>query len=154
YRVAIGAQGFKRMEKSDVVLPVSSRVNLGDLLLEVGNLTETVTVQAEAGQLQIQSASGERSNLVTNRQLRDLALNGRNVVDLMKTVPGVIASTTQTTSTVTNVVSGFNVNGTRNSQHEYTVDGMTNFNLGNNTGALVTINPDAVGEVKILTSNY
>ena len=46
-------------------------------------MTETVTVQAEAGQLQIQSESGERSNLVTNRQLRDLALNGRNVVDLM-----------------------------------------------------------------------
>jgi hypothetical protein len=154
YTITISSPGFKRMEKSDVVLPVSSRVNLGDLLLEVGNVTETVTVQAEAGQLQIQSESGERSNLVTNRQLRDLALNGRNVVDLMKTVPGVIASNTQTTSTVTNVVSGFNVNGTRNSQHEYTVDGVTNFNLGNNTGALVTINPDAVGEVKILTSNY
>ena len=55
---------------------------------------------------------------------------------------------------MTNVVSGFNVNGTRSSQHEYTVDGITNFNLGNNTGALVSINPDAVGEVKILTSNY
>jgi hypothetical protein len=39
-------------------------------------------------------------------------------------------------------------------QHEYTVDGVTNYNLGNNTGALVSVNPDALEEVKILTSNY
>ena len=65
-----------------------------------------------------------------------------------------IAGGTQTTSTVANVVGSFNINGTRNNQHEYTVDGVTNLNLGNNTGALVSINPDALEEVKILTSNY
>ncbi len=69
-------------------------------------------------------------------------------------MPGVIAGGTQTTSTVQNVVGNFNINGTRADQHEYTVDGVTNLNLGNNTGALVTVNPDALEEVKILTSNY
>src|SRR5207244_3155928 len=69
-------------------------------------------------------------------------------------LPGGMAGGTQTTSTVTNVVANFNLNGTRNDQHEYTVDGVTNLNLGNNTGALVTINPDALQEVKVLTSNY
>ena len=117
-------------------------------------MTETVTVAAEAGRLQIQTESAERSDLVTNTQLRDLALNGRNIGDLFKTIPGVIAGGTQTTSTVANVVGSFNINGTRNNQHEYTVDGVTNLNLGNNTGALVSINPDALEEVKILTSNY
>ena len=154
YTITVEMAGFKKIEKSDVVLPVASKVNVGDIVLEVGSVTETVTVQAELGQLQIQSDSGERSNLVTNRQLRDIALNGRNVVDMFKTVPGVIAGGTVTTSTVTNVVGGFNINGTRSLQHEYTVDGVTNLNLGNNTGALVSINPDALEEVKILTSNY
>ena len=65
-----------------------------------------------------------------------------------------IAGGTQTTSTVQNVVGSFSINGTRANQHEYTVDGVTNLNLGNNTGALVTLNPDAVEEVKVLTSNY
>jgi Carboxypeptidase regulatory-like domain/TonB-dependent Receptor Plug Domain len=154
YTITVEMAGFKKIEKSDVVLPVASKVNVGDIVLEVGSVSETVTVQAELGQLQIQSDSGERSNLVTNRQLRDIALNGRNVVDMFKTVPGVIAGGTVTTSTVTNVVGGFNINGTRSLQHEYTVDGVTNLNLGNNTGALVSINPDALEEVKILTSNY
>ena len=104
YTIAVEMAGFKKIEKIDVVRPVASKVNVGEIVLEIGNVTETVTVQAELGQLQIQSDSGERSNLVTNRQLREIALNGRNVVDMFKTVPGVIAGGTVTTSTVTNVV--------------------------------------------------
>lgn len=156
YGLIVEMQGFKKLEKSDITIPVASRINVGDIVLELGNVAETVTVQADAGQLQVQSESGERSELVTNRQLRDIALNGRNVVDLFKTMPGVISQGTvaNAASTVTNIVGGININGTRDQQHEYTVDGITNLNLGNNTGALVSVNPDAVQEVKVLTSNY
>ena len=156
YTLIAESRGFKKIEKHDIVVPVSSKIDTGDLVLEVGSLTETVNVEADQGQLEVESSSGERSDLVTNRQLRDLALNGRNVVDLFKTIPGVISSgvVANAASTVTNIVGNFNINGTRSLQHEYTVDGVTNLNLGNNTGALVSINPDAVEEVKVLTSNY
>ncbi len=156
YKLSVEMQGFKKLENSSVVLPVASKVNVGDVVLQVGSTGETVTVEAEAGQLQIQSETGERSNVITNRQLRDIGLNGRNVVDLMRTIPGVIAGgvTANAASTVTNITGGFNINGTRSAQHEYTMDGVTNLNLGNNTGALVSINPDALEEVKVLTSNY
>jgi hypothetical protein len=154
YAVSVEMPGFKRVEKGNIILPTASKVNIGDLLLEVGSLSETVSVEADVGRLQIQSESAERSDLVTNKQLRDLALNGRNITDLFKTIPGVVAGSTITSSTVQNVVGQFNINGTRANQHEYTVDGVTNLNLGNNTGALVSINPDALQEVKILTSNY
>ncbi len=156
YTLIAELQGFKKTERSGIVVPVSSTVNMGDILLEIGSLAETVTVTSDAGQLQVESSSGERSDLVTNRQLRDLALNGRNVVDLFKTIPGVISSgvVANAASTVTNIVGNININGTRALQHEYTVDGVTNLNLGNNTGALVSVNPDAVEEVKVLTSNY
>ena len=96
-----------------MILPHRSAINVGDLVLEVGNVTETVTVEADVGRLQIQTESAERSDLVTNKQLRDIALNGRNIADLFKTIPGVIAGGTQTTSTVQNVVGSFNINGTR-----------------------------------------
>src|ERR1039457_369662 len=156
YTVIAEMSGFKKSERSNVVVPVATKVSVGDIVLEIGSLTETVTVQAELGQLQIQTESGERSNVVTNRQLRGIALNGRNVVDLMRTIPGVIAGgvTANAASTVTNITGGFSINGTRSAQHEYTVDGVTNLNLGNNTGALVSVNPDALDEVKVLTSNY
>jgi len=156
YTVTAEMQGFKKAEKSGVVVPVATKVNVGDIVLDVGSLTEIVTVEAEAGQLQIQSDSGERSNVVTNRQLRDIGLNGRNVIDLMRTIPGVLAAgvTANAASTVTNITDNISINGTRTAQHEYTVDGVTNLNLGNNTGALVSVNPDALDEVKVLTSNY
>src|SRR4051794_10707295 len=79
YTLTVESPGFKKAEQSNVVLPISSKVNTGDIVLQVGSLTETITVAAEAGQLQIQSESGERSNVVTNRQLRDIGLNGRNI---------------------------------------------------------------------------
>ena len=156
YTIATELAGFKKNIKSNVVVPVSTKVNVGEIVLEVGSLSESVTITAEAGQLQLQSESGERSNIVTNRQLRDIALNGRNVVDLMRSIPGVLAGgvTANAASTVTNITGGFSINGTRSAQHEYTVDGVTNLNLGNNTGALVSVNPDALEEVKVMTSNY
>jgi Cna protein B-type domain. len=71
YTVSVELSGFKKIAKSNVILPVASRVNVGDLVLEVGNVSEAVTVEANVGRLQIQTESGERSDLVTNAQLRD-----------------------------------------------------------------------------------
>ncbi len=154
YMISVQKAGFKKIEKSNVILSTGDKLNVGDFVLEVGEVAETIQVQADVGQLQIKTESGERSDVITNRQIRDIALNGRNILDLTKTVPGLINTTQRANSTVTNAGGDFTVNGVRNSMHEITVDGATNFNLGNNTGLLVTVNPDAVQEVKILTSNY
>ena len=157
YTISVGLPGFKKTEKSDIILATAAKLNIGDFILAVGNVSETVTVEADTGRLQIQSESGERSDLLTGKQLRNIGLNGRNVVDLAKLVPGVMsgaAASGSGASTVTNIAGSFTINGTRNTMHEYTVDGVTNYNLGNNTGALVSVNPDALEEVRILTSNY
>ena len=154
YSVTVELTGFKKSETNNVILSAAAKVNLGTCVLEVGNLTEVVTVEAASGQMQIQTQSGERSELVTNTQLREIALNGRNVMDFMKVVPGVITTNVRTQSTVLNIADGININGARSTQHEYTVDGATNLNLGNNSGGLVSVNPDALEEVKVLTSNY
>jgi outer membrane receptor protein involved in Fe transport len=152
----VQAKGFKKSETKNVVLPVATRISVGDIIVEVGSLTDTITVEANAGTIQIQADSGERSDIVTNRDLRNIQLNGQNVVDMMKFIPGINVSglVANAASTVTNITGSFQINGTRSLQHEYTLDGITNLNLGNNTGALVSVNPDALEEVKVLTSNY
>jgi hypothetical protein len=154
YTISVEKQGFKKVEKGAVVLSTSDKLNAGDFTLEVGQVTEAVQIQADAGQLQIKTESGERSDLVTNRQVRNLALNGRNILDLTRTIPGVVNTNQNAQSTVTNAAGTFTINGTRSNMHEVTVDGSTNLNTGNNSGLLVTINPDALAEIKILTSNY
>ena len=154
YTISVEKAGFKKVEKSNVVLSTGDRLNAGDFVLEIGEVAETVQVTADAAQLQIRTESGERSDLITNRQIKDLALNGRNILDLTRTLPGIINVNQNATSTVTNAAGTFSINGTRSNMHEVTVDGATNINTGNNSGLLVTVNPDAVAEAKVLTSNY
>ncbi len=154
YTITVEKQGFKKVEKSNVVLSTSDKLNAGDFTLEVGQVTEAVQIQADLGQLQVKTESGERSDLVTNTQIKNLALNGRNILDLTKTIPGIINTNQTANSTVLNAAGTFTINGVRSNMHEVTVDGSTNLNTGNNSGLLVTLNPDAVAEIKILTSNY
>lgn len=153
YTVTVDSQGFKKLEKSGIILNVADHVDAGDLTLQMGTATESVTVTADAGQIQLQSNSGERSDLISNKQLEDVAMNGRNVLDYMKLIPGVISSFDGHQSG-TGGLDSMNINGTRANQHEFTIDGASNVDTGNNGGTHITINPDAIEEVKILTSNY
>jgi hypothetical protein len=81
YTVAIEKEGFDRIEKTGVILSTGERVNAGAFTLSPKGLTQAVTISADAGQLQLKTESGERSDLITGVQVRDLALNGRNMLD-------------------------------------------------------------------------
>src|ERR1700682_2584981 len=153
YKISVEATGFNKSESTGIVLSAADKLNAGDFVLHVGGAETTVTVSADAGQLELQSNSGERSDLISGKQLNDVALNGRNVLDYMKLVPGVISSFDGHASG-TGGLDAMNINGTRANQHEFTIDGASNVDTGNNGGTHVTINPDAIEEVKILTSNY
>jgi Carboxypeptidase regulatory-like domain/TonB-dependent Receptor Plug Domain len=154
YTVTVEKAGFKRLQKADVALSAGDQISVGDFELETGGVSETVQVQADTAQILLKSESGERSDVVTGTQLTNIGLNGRNSIDMAKFSPGVISGGLAGGVSALSIVGQFNINGTRSDQHEVTVDGVTNFNLGNNTAGLVTVNPDALEEVKILTSNY
>ena len=137
----------RRSEKSDVRLSATDRLNAGVFELELGGTAEVVNVTAGAGELQLQANSGERSDLITGNQLNNLALNGRNILDFVKVVPGIVSSFDGQVAG-TGGIDAFNVNGTRANQHEFTIDGSSNVDTGNNGGTHVTLNPDAVAEMK------
>src|SRR5665811_1863749 len=80
-------------------------------------------------------------------------MNGRNVLDYMKLIPGV-SGTFDGHASGTGGIDSFNINGTRANQHETAIDGASNVDTGNNGGTHVTLNTDAIEEVKVLTSNY
>ncbi len=141
YRLIIEASGFKKHEQ-DVPLSASDRILLSELALTVGSLSESVTVEASAAVVQAQSA--ERSGILTNRQVNDLAMTGRNFLDLARTVPGVV---------YTGGLGGIQANGNRGNQNNLTLDGVTNVDTGSNGGALATTNIDMIAEFKITTNS-
>jgi hypothetical protein len=153
YSISVTAKGFKQTTKTGVILSTGDRLNIGDFVLEVGASDQTVTVSAEGAQLQIQAESGERSDLITGKQLNDLAMNGRMVFDYLKVLPGII-STFNGEQSNKGGLDSFNINGARGSSHQLTIDGITNVDNGCNCASQVTINPDAIAEIRVLTSNY
>jgi hypothetical protein len=153
YRLTVYAPGFETLIQDNLILTTGGSLGLGNVSMAIGTEQTTVTVNAEASQLQIQRDSGERSDVITNRQINDIAMNGRNVFDLMRIIPGINATPNNQDSSKGGL-GQFNVNGTRSNQSNFTVDGMTNVDTGGNSSSQVTINPDAVSEMKILTSNY
>jgi hypothetical protein len=153
YNITVEAKGFKKLEKTGIVLSAADNLGAGDFILSVGTSSDQVTVTADVGQIQLQSNSGERSDLITSKQLDDVAMNGRNVLDYMKLIPGVIG-TTSFQHSGTGGIGSFNVNGTRANEHEFTIDGASNVDTGDNNGTHVTLNLDSIEEAKVLTSNY
>ncbi len=153
YHLTVSAAGFQTLQKDGVILNSASNLNAGNFALQVGTEATTVTVQADTGQLQIQADTGERSDLITGKQLNDIALNGRNVLDLLRVVPG-ISGVGAFGASSTGGLDSYSVNGTRTNQHDFVVDGSSNVDSGNNGGTQVTENTDAIGEVEVLTSNF
>ena len=112
YNISVEAQGFKKLESSGFVLSAADKLNAGELVLAVGATAESVSVIADAGQIQLQSNSGERSDLITSKQLNDVAMNGRNVLDYLKLVPGMVGIPDLHQSG-TGSLNSFSINGTR-----------------------------------------
>jgi hypothetical protein len=153
YDITVELKGFKKLQTQGFVLNAADKLSAGTLVLAVGAATDEVTVTADAGLVQLQADSGERSDLITSKQLDQVAMNGRNVLDYLKLVPG-MSGTFDAHASGTGGIAAYNINGTRANQHEFTIDGASNVDTGDNGGTHVTINTDAIEEVKILTSNY
>jgi len=136
--LTVEAGGFRTYEAQNITLFTSDRLNLPNIVLQVGAASESITVEASAAQIQTQSS--ERAGIITGSQTVNLALNGRNFVDLLKTVPGANADTQS-------------VNGLRPDMNNLTLDGVTAIDTGNNGTGLVRLNVDAIAEFKVITNS-
>ncbi len=154
YEISAEATGFKKFIKTNVILTVNAKLTV-DVNLELGALAQSITVAAEAAQLE--SSNGEVGRLVTGEQATQLQLNGRNFVQLLALLPGV--STTYRSSF--DLFGGFgsnmssqSVNGGRTDTFSWNIDGADNKDNGGGGNNFVNLNPDAIAEFRILTTNY
>ena len=154
YEVSAEAAGFKKFVTTGLVLNVNSKLSV-NIRLEVGSITESVTVTADAAQ--VETATGEVGRLVTGEQATQIQLNGRNFPQLLQLLPGV----STTFSSGFGLFGGYGVNnsaqsinGSRTDTFSWNVDGADNKDNGGGGNNFVNINPDAIAEFKVLTTNY
>jgi hypothetical protein len=117
YKVEVEKEGFKRVSLRDVTLNVQDTVNR-NFALQVGALSETIQVQAEATRV---STSPSVSTVIDRQFVENLPLNGRSFQSLILLTPGVVQA-------VEGVAQGngqFSVNGQRQNANYFTVDGVS-----------------------------
>ncbi|HVO11357.1 MAG TPA: carboxypeptidase regulatory-like domain-containing protein, partial [Vicinamibacteria bacterium] len=151
YSLKVTLQGFKTLERTNVVVNANDRLSAGTLTLEVGALTESVSVDSRVSELQAES--GERSYSLESEAIKNIASNGRQLFNYALLVPGVVSNDANA-GIERGDAETFTVNGQRYTSNNVTIDGVANIDTGNNGGNMVTTNTEAIGEFKILTNSY
>jgi Carboxypeptidase regulatory-like domain len=159
YQVMVQAGGFSAFVSQDItVAPQQSTVF--NVQLMVGQVNESVGVQASGGIGQIETTNAEVTGTISETEVTSFGLNGRVAVQLVALIPGVSNQTGQDEGKTGVAGSAkFSVNGGRVEYNIFEVDGTDVLNNAINAargGNTFIVNPsvDAIGEMKVLTSNY
>src|SRR5690349_11234369 len=150
YTLQATLTGFKTLERSNLVVNANDKLSAGTLTLDVGAMTEEISVSSRVSELQ--TTSGERSFALENTELKNIANNGRMLFNFAALVPGAIPQGNG--GAEIGSVSGFTVNGARPNSNNITIDGIANIDTGDNGGNMATTNIDAVAEFKVLSNSY
>ncbi|HJQ34038.1 MAG TPA: carboxypeptidase regulatory-like domain-containing protein [Pyrinomonadaceae bacterium] len=146
YTITVEKTGFKTSKLTGNELLVNTPLTV-DVTLLAGEVSEVVTVQAGAEQLQ--TANATIGNVVEHKAIEQLPLNGRNPLNLIAYEPGVVQRSQG------GVGSGVSVNGSRDRAFNVTIDGIdaNESSAPNPTSNLYRLTPDSVQEYKVTTNN-
>jgi hypothetical protein len=154
YNIIVEAKGFKRSLIENVKVDTATVIS-ADVVLEVGDASAEVTISAEGTLLNTES--GVTSHTINERQLQDVPLNNRSVLDLAVTSPNVSGDAGSEDPEVTSgqPVPGFNLslNGGRPGSTTILADGVNNTGVGL-ARAVVSFTPETVQEFTVQTSAY
>ena len=146
YTIKVERSGYKTTQKTGNVLQINTPLAV-DIALEPGQVSETVTVQA--GDEQLQTSNATIGNVVEQKAIEQLPLNGRNPLTLLVLEPGTVQRSAGAAG------SGVHVNGSRDRAFNVTIDGIeaNESSVPNPVSNLYRITPDNVQEYKVTTNN-
>jgi hypothetical protein len=164
YSVKVEVKSFKSVEQHGIIVNAGDQLKIPDIVMQVGTTTEVVTVQA-SDQI-IPTDSGQRAAVLSNTDIEQLALEGRNVSELLKLLPGVTVAPNGTSNgpsfnfinngvDQSSVGNGIDANGTPNrGATSQLSDGVDINDPGCNCNNILSVNPDMTQEVSVQTSNF
>jgi hypothetical protein len=144
-------QGFKSVAKTNITVTADGRVG-ANFALEVGQMAETITVTA-AGET-VNTISGEVSRVVDAEQVKNLALNGRNYMQLATLVPGSPVLDLNSLDIMVGLGINTSINGSRTNTQLLTVDGGFNMDSGSNNSQISNVGIDFIEQVSLKNSNF
>src|ERR1044071_8142513 len=155
YSVSTSPQGFKKLVAGGIDLHVAEN-RVVNLDLQVGQVTETVTVTANT--TPVETRSGDVNSLISEKQVTELPLNGRNYAALVTLVPGLSAPNESgafaTRGTGLDSHVDVSVNGNQSNANMWTVDGVNNMDVGSNATLLVFPSIDSIAEFRVERNSF
>jgi hypothetical protein len=150
YKVTVEAQGFQQSVLQDVGLVVAQEAR-ANFNLKPGAVSETVSVEANAVSLDTDTSAV--SQTVTQKQVDQLPLNGRNFVNLLFIGAGAVQTNGEQGQMRQGEGNAISINGGRPTSNNYTLDGLINTDTALNTPAVI-LSQDAIQEFKIQSETY
>ena len=151
YKITIRSQGFKEYTQTGITLQVGQNARV-DVKLQVGTVTQSVNVDAEA--LRVDTESSTVGEVIDNRRIEAIPLNGRNVLDLMQLLPGVSnKASLPVTITFSRGGPTFSVSGGRGNSNSVDLDGTQLAGAMGNVAQNLP-SPDALQEFQMLTNSF
>lgn len=144
--------GFKAFQRTGILVSANERVVLGAITLELGSASETVTVTSEAAH--VETESSEEAADVTNDQVANLTARGREIVSLLRTIPGATYQADQDSPGGTYGTSTMSIRGASANQNILAVDGIVSNDMGTPSVFSSATQMDAIGEVKVILNSY
>jgi hypothetical protein len=162
YSVKVEMDGFDIWEAKGVMLNSGDKRGVADIKLTPGGKKETVVVEASGGQI-TPVDSGEKSTLITEKIMQNVAIVGQNAAEFVKIMPGMAFTggalnqssyAASDERTGNGPVGNFSANGLRTAALDITSDGAHIIDPGCNCGQAMNTNADMTAEVKVMTSNF
>ena len=150
YKVTVEASGFQQSVLQNVTLVVAQEAR-ANFTLKPGAVTESVSVEASAVSLDTDTAAV--SQIVTQKQVDQLPLNGRNFVSLLFIGAGAVQTNGEQGQMRQGEGNAISINGGRPTSNNYTLDGLINTDTALNTPAVI-LSQDAIQEFKIQSETY
>ena len=162
YALSVEMTGFQQQRIKDIVLD-ASQTSRQDFKLSVGEVTNTVTVEASTAAAQLQTENGTQGEVIDGKKIVDLPLNGRDFVQLAQLIPGVNSGTegsitdrrargSLATSDATGGITSIQVNGQRDTQNRFSIDGIEEMDYDAFSYAF-SPSIDAIAEFRVDTSS-
>jgi Carboxypeptidase regulatory-like domain len=155
YQLTATSAGFREFNATDVVVKVNDQLQV-DITMHVGSVSEKVTIEANA--VQVQTESTQLGDVVDSKKMLALPLNGRSFVDLLGLQAGVAPGTAETIQQdrpVSGILNAGNisVNGQRETANAFLVNG-GDVSEGRNLGAGLVPNLDSIEEFRLITNSF
>jgi hypothetical protein len=163
YQIKVSHAGFTSWESQVFPLRPGDQIAFTDVKLQIGSVSEQVTVEDTASQALKPLDSPERSDVITAEDLNTLAIEGRDATELIRTLPGFALVSPGLTNTGNNdavvgvggaTTGAYSSNGQGVTGTSTILDGVSLTDIGSNSGTTQTINAEMITDMKVTNSNF